>query len=184
MEMVYYPYPKAPFLVPEQVVEELELQPGDKVLDFGAGAGYWALPIAQSVGGSGHVYVTDAKPENLAVIKVKAQKLGLDNLTYFHASYNCSLMPIQTKVDMIVCSNILSLVKDRDKLMSNFKKLAKSGSRLVIIDWNDKSSLGPEKANRIDPEEIILTATKMGFEFKKLLSAGAHHTGLLFVYEK
>lgn len=184
MEMVYYPYPKAPFLMPEQVVSELDLAVGDKVLDFGAGAGYWAIPMAQVIGASGHVYVTDAKTENLSVIKSKAQRLGLDNLSYFHASYNSPLMPIQTKVDLILCSNILSLVDEPDKLLSNLKKLAKGGTKLVIVDWNEKTPIGPDAKERVDVETLILKMNKLGFDFKKLLSAGAHHTGLFFVYQK
>ncbi|MFA5152014.1 MAG: methyltransferase domain-containing protein [Clostridia bacterium] len=184
MEMVYYPYPKAPFLSPEEVVAELELKPGDKVLDFGAGAGYWAIPMAQAVGSSGHVYITDPKTENLSVTKTKAQRLGLDNLSYFEASYDCKMMPIQTKVDLILCSNILSGVKQPEPVLNNLKKMAQGGTRLIIVDWNDKAVIGPDQENRINLEEIILRVGKLGFEFKKLLSAGAHHTGLFFIYQK
>jgi ubiquinone/menaquinone biosynthesis C-methylase UbiE len=184
MEMVYYPYPKAPFLSPEDVVAELELKPGDKVLDFGAGAGYWAIPMAQAIGSSGHVYVTDSKMENLSVTKTKAQRLGLDNLSYFEASPDCKMMPVQTKVDLILCSNILSGVKQPEPILNNLKKMAQGGTRLIIVDWNDKTAIGPDQENRINLEEIILRAGKLGFEFKKLLSAGTHHTGLFFIYQK
>lgn len=182
--MLYYPYPKAPFLRPGEVIADLDLGQGETVLDFGAGAGFWSVPLAEAVGGAGHVFVTDPKPENLSVIKTKAERQGLDNLSYFHASYNSKLMPIQTKVDLILCANILSAIVEHDQLLGNFKKLAKDGTRLVIIDWNEKSVAGPKKERRIDNEEIILKLSKLGFEFKKLLSAGAHHTGLFFVYEK
>jgi ubiquinone/menaquinone biosynthesis C-methylase UbiE len=184
MEMIYYPYPKAPFLDPSDVVSELDLAPGNKVLDFGAGSGYWALPIAQAVGGTGHVYVTDAKPESLSVIKSKARKLGLENLTYFHVSYNTSVMPIQTKVDLILCSNILSAVKDPAKLLKMLKKMAKSGTKLVIVDWRSGTSLGPAQEDKIKTEDLVHGLSKLGFEFKKLLSAGAHHTGFMFVFNE
>lgn len=184
MELIYYPYPKAPFLSPEQVVSELDIKPGDKVLDFGAGAGYWAIPMAKLVGTSGHVYVTDAKAANLSVIKTKAQRDGLDNLTYFVAPYNGNQMPIQTKLDLILCANIFSLVEDAEGMLKSLGKLSRGGTRLVVVDWNDKSPIGLQKGEIVNTEEIILKAAKAGFEFKKLLSAGAHHTGLYFVYQK
>jgi ubiquinone/menaquinone biosynthesis C-methylase UbiE/rubredoxin len=182
MEMVYYPYPKAPFLTPDQVVGELDLKSGEKVLDFGAGAGYWAIPMAQAVGTAGHVYVTDAKAENLSIIKTKAQNMNLDNLSYFVAPYHGKEMPIQTKVDLILCSNIFSMIKDPADVLKQAKKLSKDGTRLVVIDWNDKTPIGPQKEDRMNTENIIAMAGKLGFEFKKLLSAGDHHTGLYFIY--
>lgn len=184
MELIYYPFPKAPFLSPEQVIAELELKLGDKVLDFGAGAGYWAIPMAKLVGTAGHVYVTDAKAANLSVIKTKAQRASLDNLSYFVAPYDGSQMPIQTKLDLILCANIFSLIESSDSILKLLGKLSKGGTRLIVVDWNDKSLIGPQKGERIDTEEVILKAAKVGFEFKKLLSAGAHHTGLYFVYNK
>jgi ubiquinone/menaquinone biosynthesis C-methylase UbiE len=184
MELIYYPYPKAPFLSPEQVVTELDLAPGEKVLDFGAGAGYWAIPMAKLVGTSGHVYVTDAKAENLSVIKNKAQQYGLDNMSFFVAPYHGKMMPVQTKLDLILCANIFSVVKSCDDILKTVSKLSKGGTRLVVVDWNEKSPIGPQKENRIDTEQVISKAAEHGFEFKKLLSAGDHHTGLYFIYNK
>jgi len=184
MKVVYYPFPKEPFLSPEEVVSGLDINPGERVLDFGAGSGFWAIPIAKKVGRDGHVFVADAKEENISVIKSKAERFGLDNLSYYLAPYEFSEMPIQTKVDTILCSNILSEITTGDMMYSQVKKLAKEGTKLIIIDWKRESELGPRAERRINEEDVIIKARKVGFEFKKLLSAGAHHTGLYFVYEK
>ncbi len=183
MEMVYYTLPKAPFLNPEQVVDELALEPGMKVLDFGAGAGFWSIPLAQKVGAAGHVYVTDPKVANLSLVKSKATKLGLENMSFFKAPYSGEEMPIQTKLDLILVANVLSFGGDREKILLWAKKLAKGGTRLVIVDWSDKSKIGP-KEDLVDVEALLLSAAKKGFVFKKLLSAGSHHTGMYFIYEK
>lgn len=182
--MVYYPYPKAPFLSPEQVVSELDLKPGERVIDFGAGPGYWSIPMAKLVGTGGHIYVTDPKETNLSVIKSKAERLGLDNISYFKAPYDCKVLPVQTKVDLILCSNILSLVSSPIEVLKSIRRLAQGGTRLVIIDWNDKTPVGPDANERVNTHELIGNLDKLGFEFKKLLSAGAHHTGLYFEYKK
>jgi hypothetical protein len=93
-------------------------------------------------------------------------------------------MPIQTKVDLILCSNVISLADSAEEVIGQAKKLAKGDTRLVIIDWNQKSPAGPKKENRLNMEEVITVAGKAGFEFKKLLSAGAHHTEMYFVYKR
>jgi ubiquinone/menaquinone biosynthesis C-methylase UbiE len=184
MQIIYYPFPEAPFLSPEEVVKSFELKEGEKVLDFGAGSGFWSLPLAKAVGRTGHVFVTDAKNENLAVIKSKSEKVGLDNLSFYKAPYEFDQTPIQTKVDLILLSNIISEINEDNHIFKEVKKLAKDGTRLVIVDWKKDSPIGPKKERRIDEEDVIIKARKVGFDFKKLLSAGAHHTGLLFVYKR
>lgn len=184
MQIIYYPLPNSPFLSPEDVVSSFDIKAGEKVLDFGAGSGFWSIPLARAVGKTGHVFVTDAKKENLSVIKSKAERIGLENLSYYEAPYEFTHMPIQTKLDLILVSNIISEIGIDDDIFTGAKKLAKEGTRLVIVDWKKSAPIGPKKESRIDEEDIILKAKKVGFEFKKLLSAGEHHTGLYFVYEK
>ncbi len=183
MKAVYYPFPKKPFLSPEDVVAGLDVGPGEKVLDFGAGSGFWSIPIAEKVGKEGHVFVADAREENLAVIKAKAERLGLENLSFYLTPYEFSEAPIQTKVDTILFANVLSDIGSDDDIYKQAKKLAKEGTKMIIIDWRDgPGSLSGKKA--VSEEDIIMKARKAGFEFKKLLSAGEHHTGLYFVYQK
>lgn len=184
MQIIYYPLPDSPFLSPEEVVNSFDLKNGEKALDFGAGSGYWAIPLARAVGREGHVFVTDTKKENLSVIKAKAEKAGLDNISYYEFVINESLSPVQTKVDLILVSNVISDSVDFEEILKEVKKLAKIGTKLIIIEWKKDAVIGPKKENRIDPESVILKAAKSGFQFKKLLSAGAHHTGFFFVYEK
>ncbi|MDD3679160.1 MAG: methyltransferase domain-containing protein [Patescibacteria group bacterium] len=184
MKLVYYPFPKAPFLSPEDVIESLDFLPGDKVLDFGAGTGFWAIPIAKKVGRNGHVFVTEQSSENLAMIKNKAERVGLDNISYFIAPYDASQMPIQTKIDVMIVANIISEIEDDRMIFERAKKLAKEGTRLIIIDWKSESKIGPRKEKRINEEDIILKAARTSFEFKKLLSAGEQHTGMYFVFNK
>lgn len=183
MQIIYYPFPKDPFLSPEEVVGSFDLKGGEKVLDFGAGSGFWSIPLAKAVGRTGHVFVTDAKNENLSVIKQKSEKIGLDNLSFYKASYEFDKSPVQTKVDLILFSNIISEIEAKHDIFKEAKKLAKDGTRLVIVDWKKESVVGPKKERRINEEDIIIKARKSGFDFKKLLSAGAYHTGLYFVYK-
>lgn len=184
MRMVYYPYPMEPFLEPHEVIKSFGLNEGDKVLDFGAGSGFWSVPIAKIIGKKGHVFVLDAKKENLSIIKKRAEREGLENLSYYIAPYECTEMPVNTKVDLILCSNVLSIIKDTNNVFPKIKKLSKKGTKLVIIDWKQAADIGPKKKDRINEEDIILKAGKIGFNFKKLLSAGPYHTGLYFVKEK
>lgn len=182
MKTIFYPFPKEPFLNPEDVVESFSLKEGEKVIDFGAGSGFWTIPMAKKVGKKGHVFVVDARKENLAVIKNKANREGLENLSYYIAPYECTEMPITTKVDLILFSNLFSIINTDKIVFKQLKKISKKNTRLVVIEWKKEAVIGPKKEDRIDPGEVISNAEKAGFNFRCTLSAGSQHTGLLFVY--
>src|SRR5262245_48605000 len=44
---------------PERVVEALQLKPGMRVADIGAGDGYFTFRLADAVGAQGHVYAVE-----------------------------------------------------------------------------------------------------------------------------
>lgn len=173
---------KRDFLSPSNVVESLDIKVGDVVIDFGSGSGFWSIPIAQKVGKSGRVYVTDPKIENLTVIKRRADQLGLRNLEYIQAPYDSTSIPLKVKADVILISNILSMIKNDDKLIESTAKNSHTETKLVVIDWDKNTEIGPKKEDRTEAGEVMVWAKKAGFVFKHLLDAGVHHFGLYFEY--
>jgi ubiquinone/menaquinone biosynthesis C-methylase UbiE len=172
--------PRSGFLTPVKVISEMGLREGDVVIDFGSGSGFWSIPMAKIVGSKGLILAIDPYEENLRVLKDKAGKENLINIRYFKAPYSSKMIPVSEKADLILISNILSLIKTDKELLLSVKKNSKPGTKLVVIDWDKKSMLGPKDSEKIDIEEVILEVKKSGFEFKKLLPTGAHHDGLYF----
>jgi precorrin-6B methylase 2 len=62
------------------LIENLPINPGDKVADIGAGTGYFSLPMARMVGETGTVYAVDIQPEMLAIIEERAAVEGISNI--------------------------------------------------------------------------------------------------------
>jgi len=174
---------KKDFLSPRNVVEKLDIKEGDVVIDFGSGSGFWSIPIAQKVGKSGKVFVTDPKVENLTVMKRQADNLGLSNIEYIQAPYDSTSIPVNAKADLILISNVLSMIKNDEKLITSTKKNSHADTKLVVIDWDHEAEIGPKKEHRSEIEQIMIWAKKAGFVFRKLLDAGAHHFGLYFEFE-
>ena len=56
----------------ERLAAWLDLQPGTRVADLGAGDGTFAVALARIVGPSGHVYATELDSERLAVFSERS----------------------------------------------------------------------------------------------------------------
>ena len=62
---------------PDAVVAALDLHPGQTVVDFGSGAGYFALKLAPVVGPDGAVLATDVRRESLTFLWMRAHLKGV-----------------------------------------------------------------------------------------------------------
>src|SRR5205807_10047069 len=88
-------YPPELAKVPERVVESFagvanpfslgRLEPGERVLDLGCGAGTDSLVAAQMVGEEGHVTGVDMTPEMVAKARSAAAAMGATNVEFVDA---------------------------------------------------------------------------------------------------
>ena len=68
------------FLEPERLVQYFSLEKGDYAADFGAGHGFFTMPMAREVGNGGKIYAFDIQKPVLEVIRAKARINHLLNI--------------------------------------------------------------------------------------------------------
>lgn len=172
------------FLEPDKIVKTFSLEKGDHVADFGAGHGYFSIPMARAVGGDGKVYALDIQKEILEIIRAKAKLEHLLNIETVWADVD---EPGGSKIrdrflDFALISNILFQAEKKKNLLSEAFRVLREGGRLAIIEWDmDLGDLGPPRELRIKKEEAKALALGAGFEPDREFAAGNHHYGLLFV---
>jgi len=65
------------FLYRPDRLAERHVKPGDRVLDFGCGPGFFTREFAKRVGGSGQVFSVDLQDEMLQIVQEKMRAEGL-----------------------------------------------------------------------------------------------------------
>jgi ubiquinone/menaquinone biosynthesis C-methylase UbiE len=70
----------------ERIVQLLDLAPGMRVLDVGAGIGRFSIPIAARVGADGEVVALDIQQEMLDSLAKRAGEAGLANIRTLRAA--------------------------------------------------------------------------------------------------
>lgn len=171
------------FLNPEEVIEELDIRPGERIADFGCGAGFFSIPLGKRTGQAGRVYAIDIRPEAIEATRAKIKLYHLYNIETVRADLEIpegSGLKNET-MDKVFISNILFQVESREALAKEATRILKRGGSLAVIEWSDlKSDAGPSLENRIGEDEAKKLFDDAGFSFVKAFSAGSHHYGLIF----
>lgn len=169
------------FSDPQKNIAELGIADGMKVVDLGAGSGFYTIEAAKKVGPRGMVYAIDVQQDLLNKIKNSASLVGLHNIEVVWGNIEKigGTKLREAIADRIILSNTLFqiAVDDRDNLALEAKRLLKPGGKLMVVDWMGGSPLSPKTVvPRMLAEGIF---QKAGFQIEKGFDAGDHHYGII-----
>jgi len=110
-----------------------EIQPGERVVDCGSGAGADALIAARLVGPSGRVIGIDMTPEMLAKARASAAEAGLTNVEFREGILEA--LPVETGwADVVISNGVLNLVPDKAAALAEMYRVLRPGGRLQAAD--------------------------------------------------
>ena len=110
-----------------------DLQPGERVLDLGSGAGMDAFVARRDVGGEGHVHGVDMTEEMVTKARTNADKLGHENVTF--AVGDIEALPVEDDSFDVALSNcVLNLVPDKAQAFAEIARVLRPGGRFAISD--------------------------------------------------
>lgn len=125
------------FVMPERIVQLVNVQPGDTILDIGAGYGLFTFLLADASGNSGKVFATDIDQKIIDYLLNQAGEKHIDNVKPVLVSPKPDdpFYPQHT-YDIIFCSDVWWGIDDPYSFFKNLSKSLKPGSgRLWIISW-------------------------------------------------
>ena len=140
--------------------------------------GFFILDSGVRVGEGGKVIAVDIDQNMLESVKKKAMESGLKNIYGIKADLET---PGATKLgnesaDLVLVINLLYLVNKKQEVINEAARILKSGGRLAVMDWKDKSDKTMlEKHQIISSTEIKNMARKAELSLQKNFEAGISH---------
>lgn len=177
------------FLNPESIVNEFSLRDGMSVADFGSGAGYFTIIIAERVGKEGRVYALDIMESALDSVRAKAKASGLENIEIIRTNLEVvgsSGLADQSQ-DVVLLANILFQSDKKSEIVREAKRTLKDGGSLIVVDWKKgtgavsagRQGFGPPDSLRTDETAIRSLVVGEGFVFERSFNAGQFHFGVI-----
>ena len=153
------------------------------VADFGAGSGFYTIPLAKIVD-RGKIYAIEIQKDFLITIKNKAAENHLDNVEFIIGDVE-KIGGTKLKdsiLDAVVASNILFQVSDRVKFIEEIKRTLKINGKVLLIDWADSGvSLFLRKNMHISKNKAREIFEGNGFKWERDIDAGMHSYGMIFM---
>jgi len=158
---------RAEFQKPEEVMKALELKPGLRVADIGAGSGYFTIPVAKAVGPTGTVLAEDISQEMIDYLNKRVQAEQLENLKLVKVEKDDPKLP-PAGIDLILMVDTLHYVQNRGEYAKKLRAGLAPGGRIVIIDYIPKPwdvrPWGPAPEQQFSKEQIDADMAQAGLK--------------------
>jgi ubiquinone/menaquinone biosynthesis C-methylase UbiE len=120
----------------ENILKEVGIKPGFRVLDYGCGPGSYSIAAAKMVGNSGTVYALDIHPLAVEQVKRQASKESLDNIKTVLSGRDTGLP--DNSMDIVLLYDIVHDLGDPDSVLAELHRVLKPGGVISFSDHHMK----------------------------------------------
>ncbi|CAN5873146.1 hypothetical protein BH24ACI5_BH24ACI5_25440 [soil metagenome] len=155
----------------------MQVKPGMKVGEVGAGSGYLSRFIADAVGPEGHVYANELEPRMVAYMTDRAAREGVKNFTAVKGSpTSTGFAP--AALDAVAVVYAFSFFDDREGMLKSINASLKPGGVLLIVDLPSEQ-VGAAMVG-VDAEDVVALAAAAGFARERENGVVPGHYALIF----
>jgi len=115
---------------PDHILAEVDVRPGDRVLDYGCGPGAYIPALAERVGAAGRVYALDIHPLATQTVQKMAAQKGLDNVETFCSSCQTGLP--DHSIDVVLLYDIIHMLSEPGEVLAELHRILKKDGMLSV----------------------------------------------------
>lgn len=154
--------------MPDEVVDNLNLQPDDVVADIGAGSGYFSFRMAAKVP-QGKVLAVDIQPEMLALIEERKAAENVTNIEGILGQIDDTRLPEST-VDLVLLVDAYHEFSHPYEMLDSMVKALKPGGRIVLLEYRQEDATVPIKPlHKMSEQQVVKEMSVFGLNWDDTL---------------
>lgn len=118
---------------PANVLQALDVRPGNTVADLGCGSGYFTVKLSSAVGRTGLVLAEDIRRLPLAFLWLRTLGKGNHNISIIHGEPDDPGFPVD-RVNEVLIANTYHELTDPQRVLAHVRRSLVAGGRLVVVD--------------------------------------------------
>jgi ubiquinone/menaquinone biosynthesis C-methylase UbiE len=169
---------------PQKILEQIGIEQNTVAADLGCGPGFFTIPLALILGKTGTIYSVDRSATMLnhltSNLKTHVPQDISKNVKVVESGVSHTPIPDRT-IELAIFANILHDLDDPNLFFDELKRILKSDSRIVDIDWHkiETAQMGPPMEIRLSENDSRQLIRQNGFHIVHALNAGPYHYGLV-----
>lgn len=145
---------------PDKVLEYLGDISNKKIMDIGAGSGYFSVKLAEK---GAKVIAADVNDEFQMALKKRVEENSIENIELRKIPFDNPGLS-KKEVDIVLIVNTYHHIDDRSVYFSKVKKGIKENGELVVIDFYKKElPVGPNTDHKISKDVVIKELQQAAF---------------------
>ena len=141
----------------ETVLRLLQIGPGARVADIGAGDGYYVAALAARVGPTGMVYGEDIEPRYLRLLRDRQAEEGWKNVQVIEGTAGDPTLP-PASIDVALMIHMYHEITAPFELLHRLAPAFRAGGRLAILDID-----APTDRHGTPPRLLVCELQAMGY---------------------
>jgi len=157
---------------PREIVDQIDLQPGESVADVGTGAGFMLPYLSRAVGDTGTVYAEDIYQDFLDQAMTRTFTLELKNIKFILGTDKDPNLPAST-LSGVLMLDVYNYLDYPEAILGHVRDSLVSDGKLVIVDYYKRRGAMPKSDPdrpldiiRLDENDLINEVTANGFRVK------------------
>lgn len=155
---------------PDRVLAALELKPGMKVADIGAGSGYYSWRMAELVGKSGTVFAVDVQPAMLQILRRSMSEHGAENVKPVLGTETDPKLPAGS-LDLAIMVDVYHELEYPYEMLAAIVKALKPGGHVAFVEFRADDPAVPIKPlHTMGEAQVRREAAVQSLEWVKTVS--------------